>query len=231
MKREGRKTKREQSPRRDTGQGRAGPGRVSPHRPSKLPTSGKSGEKNSPREQTMSHRPGTRGFRHAGGGGPGPEKSRSAARGRQRPPGRREGRRKESDSPATRPVCTLTPGEERSPPSEVPPSELPASCGAAGASALRGAGVWWRRKGEQDGKTSRAAAQPRPPLGRADAGRGGQGDFCNGDGPRWRGSGTTAVPARGHNPRAGPRQRAGRGGARTPSAGLTPGAPGDSASQ
>lgn len=161
----------------------------------------------------MSHRPRSRGSRHAGGGGPGPAQSRSAAPGRPRLPGRAEGRRKESNSLASRPVCTY-------PWRGKVPAQRGASVRAPGGlrscpGRARGAGRG--RKGERDGKRSRAVAQPPLSLGRAAAEphgrREGRADFGNGDRRSWRGSGTTAAAARGHNPGGGRRLGAGRGGA------------------
>lgn len=93
--------------------------------PASFPFRAKAGEENSPRDQTMSHRPRSRGCRHTGGGCPGPARGRSAAPGRSRLPGRGEGRRKGSDCTASWPVHTLTPGEERSPPQRAASDRAP----------------------------------------------------------------------------------------------------------
>lgn len=125
----------------------------------------KTGE-NSPREQTMSHRPRSRGCRHAGGGcpGPGAGRLRRAARACQAAE-KEEGRREM----ARVPVCLHTyprRGKVPAPARRLRPSSRGAS-ESPEAGARRGAGR--RRKGKRNEKRSRAVAQRLLPLGRAAA--------------------------------------------------------------
>lgn len=125
----------------------------------------------------MSHRPRSRGCRHAGGGCPGPARGRSAAPGRSSLPGRGEGRRKERDGPRPGLSAHLPQARKGPRPSEAPPSELPAGSGAAlGKRAARGGKETEGEGGrEEEPRCSAAAATTRPSGSRAPQAPGGEG--------------------------------------------------------
>lgn len=125
----------------------------------------------------MSHRPRSRGCRHTGGGCPGPARGRSAAPGRSRLPGRREGRRKGSDCPRPGPSAHLPQARKGPRPSEAPPTELPAGSGAApGKRATQGGeGTEGEAGQEEEPRNSTVAATARPSSTRALRAPGGEG--------------------------------------------------------
>lgn len=135
--------------------------------PASFPFQARAGEENSPRAQTMSHRPKSCGSRHAGGGFPGPRGAgqlpRAAHAGQAAQ--KRGGMRTTARVPAClhtyprrgkvpAPARSLRPSSRRAP---EPPR----------ASARRGAGRGG--KGKRGGKRDRAGAQPLLPLGQAAA--------------------------------------------------------------
>lgn len=124
--------------------------------PASFPFRAKAGEENSPRDQTMSHRPRSRGCRHTGGGCPGPL---APARPRRR---KKEGER--LHRVLARPHTYPRRGKVPAPASRLRPSSRQAPEPPRASARLRaGRG----RKGKRDGKRSRAVAQSLLPLGRA----------------------------------------------------------------
>lgn len=126
-----------------------------------------------------------------------------------RPRGREEGKRSLHTYPrrgaVPAPARCLRPSSRR--------DVEPPRAGARHAGEGREGEVGW----EEEPRRSAAAATGRPSGSRAPRAPGGEGKaFGNGDGPDWRGSGTTAAAARGHNPGGGRQRGEGRGGARTP---------------